>query len=64
VGKAEEVERVRFPVFFAFLPVSSRERPEFQSRFLGMQFQAGTSAFLSIGSAQSARHPTLLKSPP
>jgi hypothetical protein len=45
VGKAEEVERVRFPVY-AFLPVSSRERSEFQSRFLGTQFQAGTSAFL------------------
>jgi hypothetical protein len=38
--KAEEIERLRFPVS-ALLPVSGRGRPEFQqSRFLGMQFQA------------------------
>src|SRR5438552_8631218 len=40
VGKAEEVERLRFP-FSALLPVFGRERSELQqSRFLGMKLQA------------------------
>src|ERR1700687_5912831 len=40
VRKADQVERLRFPVS-ALLPVSGRERSELQqSRFLGMQFQA------------------------
>src|SRR5438445_2335176 len=40
VGKAEEVERLRFP-FSALLPVFGRVRSELQqSRFLGMQLQA------------------------
>src|SRR5437899_4093406 len=40
VRKAEEVERLRFPVS-ALLPVSGRVRSELQQpRFLGMQFQA------------------------